>query len=1045
MKSCRHGFRSLIVLSIVCCAFCSTLQARDSGPLQLALTSHCLDCHNDDTTEGEFSLQPLVDLRSQAERAARTLERAKARVAAGEMPPDDADTLDDDDREQLVKLVETELDVLAKELRDDPGNVAMPRLTPYEYRNVIRDLSGGVVKDGGRLLPNEGGAGEGFANVGAAQVMTLPQYEKYIDAAKDALRHLRLYPVRDAELADRVTWKPFPSAAVDTPASARKEVTDEIISWYVAQQQRWGEEHRTELQQKLGFVHAAYLEAAWNYAQREDPSIGLDDYAKTDADQNADDAIALAPAALEKWWKILNSTDKNSPHKAWASAWRKLAGESDIGAAEVRKQCIAIVAGNDKIVVETEDYAPPYEISFHEAKEEVLDAAKHKGHWPFRIEIGDAKELFLVVTDAGDGNRGEYAVWRRGRFVFRDGTSKPWQDAVTILGARSGNEYPFGFDGEKSKVLGEDAVGAKPPGTLKFTVPKDAIVFEVDLTLDENRTKLASIQALVLKSKPKSSSYISGRFVFGGKKRPVSAGAKLKKEQERALRKRNVAEANKTKIGLNAERNIFSSWDRTSLEAIGGPWPEQEEDKYEADFPYHYTVAEVTENAMERDLVELRTLEDRLASLVNDSNEATLAGLAREFIGPFARKAWRRELTTGETDALINLYQNAREQGLSFDSSVKSSLLLVLSSPHFIYKQYPTTAPDRSLASDLIVPLSSQALATRLAFFLWGSAPDEQLLQLASRGQLDSPSTLRNQAQRMLQDAKARSLARDFAGQLWDFSGFEAFDNPDSERFFEFTPELRSAMVDEVETFLADLFQNDRPLTNILEADYTFANGVLASHYGLEVEGIATDAQRVSLPAERGGLATMGLFLTKKSLPLRTSPVQRGVWVMESLLGRHLPNPPADVPSLSEDDKNRAGENIRQQLERHRADASCASCHDKIDPLGISLENFDAIGRWRTAERDGAELATVATTHDGFRLSGTAGLKAYLINHRDEFLNHFNRKLLGYALGRSVHIGDRALLNRMSQRLEKEHFRFSVLIEEIVSSPQFRMKRIHRE
>ena len=189
----------------------------------------------------------------------------------------------------------------------------------------------------------------------------------------------------------------------------------------------------------------------------------------------------------------------------------------------------------------------------------------------------------------------------------------------------------------------------------------------------------------------------------------------------------------------------------------------------------------------------------------------------------------------------------------------------------------------------------------------------------------------------------------------------------------------------------------------------------------------------------------MGLFLTKNSLPLRTSPVQRGVWVMESLLGRHLPNPPADVPSLSDDDKNKAGESIRDQLKRHRDQASCARCHDKIDPLGISLENFDAIGRWRETLRDGAALVTTAKTHDGVHLNGSAELKDYLVGHRDEFTNHFNRKLLGYALGRSTHIGDRVLLERMNRRLVAEQFRFSVLVEEIVSSPQFRTKRIDVE
>ena len=526
-------------------------------------------------------------------------------------------------------------------------------------------------------------------------------------------------------------------------------------------------------------------------------------------------------------------------------------------------------------------------------------------------------------------------------------------------------------------------MGAKPPGALKFTVPNDAIVFEVDLTLDENRTKRASIQALVLKEKPKSQSYVPGRYVFGGKKRPVSAGAKLKEEQQRALRRRNVSEANRTKIGLNAERNVLASWERSPLEAIGGPWPDQAPDQREPDSPYHYTVAEVKLNATPGDLEQLELLEERLASLVDDRDEKELRQQADKIIRPLANRAWRRPIADDELDVLLQLYDESRGGGGSFDSSVKSSLLAVLASPHFLYRSFDTV----SSGSDGLAELSSQALATRLAFFLWGSLPDEELLRLAAADKLRDPAMLRTQARRMLRDPRAKSLAIDFAGQLWGFNDFGSFDNPDSQRFKQFTPQLRAAMLTEVVLFLSDLIRHDQPLTHVLSADYTFANRELARYYKLPQADLPTDGWvRIAAPPNRGGLATMGLFLTKTSLPLRTSPVQRGVWVMESLLGRHLPNPPADVPPLSEDETNDAGQSIREQLEKHRAQASCASSHDKIDPPGI--------------------------------------------------------KLRGDALGRAVHVGDRALLQRMHKHLREEDLRFSVLVEEIVTSRQFRMKRV---
>jgi hypothetical protein len=293
----------------------------------------------------------------------------------------------------------------------------------------------------------------------------------------------------------------------------------------------------------------------------------------------------------------------------------------------------------------------------------------------------------------------------------------------------------------------------------------------------------------------------------------------------------------------------------------------------------------------------------------------------------------------------------------------------------------------------------------------------------------------------MLRDPRAESLATDFAGQLWNFGDFENFTGPDAARFTEFTPALRQAMLDEVTHFLGDLITNDRPLAALLDADYTFANADLARYYGLTAVHGATP-QRVTVDStQRGGLAGMALFLTKTSLPLRTSPVQRGVWLMEKVLGRELKNPPPNVPKLSEDEKDAQGLNIRQQLEKHRADAQCASCHDKIDPLGIALENFDAIGRWRTAERDGSPLATVATSHDGAELNGLAGLKRYLLSREDEFFRHFNRKLLGYALGRAVLPGDRALLDRMQATLKSSDHRFSTLVEQIITSPQFLNRR----
>jgi hypothetical protein len=1080
---------------------------------------YCTACHNAEKTEGEMDLDALLAEPDKLWSDGKLLELLRDVVRDGDMPPKKAKKkLGDEERARLAGLFDGGLVALATSQQDDPGLVVMPRLAKHEYRNVLRDLSGGVLRTAGEYLPNEGGAGEGFANVGEAQSMSPAALEKYLEAAKGALRHLRVSP------RDGLVWSAVPHDAVDEPAAARQEAIDDLIAWHVAQQTKWGRSHREDLEQRLGFSDAAYLEAAWRYRWRTE--LGKPD--ATFADIARGYEVPLAPVVLEKWFAILSAPEPKEPFAAWAKAWQALprsgdfqspsparaggapsvaraAGPVSAGSARsaqaamgdwkspLRERCIAIVSGKESEEkpsgLQPEGYAPPYEVSFQEAVSEVLMSANEKGVWPFRIAVGDAKELFFVVTDAGDGSQGEFAVWRVGRFQMSDGTAKAWQDVSKVTGVNSGRDFPFGKDHD-GRALPPDSIGVRPPGALRVSVPPGAVTFELELALAPESFGKSSVQAIVLKEKPKSQNYIPGRMVFGGKKsvaREAQADTQSK-ELERALRRRNIAEANVTKIGLSAERNVLADWKRTPLEALGGPWPTHVADKEEPLAPYHLTVVQVRRNATEEDRAVLQTLEDRLFALAQPPPADVLEARAKEWLSTFATRAWRRPLAAGEVETLLDLYRAAAAQGVSFDSAMKSPLMLVLASPHFVYrggvagrregekrrrrdggKERQREEPvSPSLRPS--VPLSSSQLATRLSFFLWASIPDDELLALAAADKLRDPDTLRAQVRRMLRDPRAQSLATDFAGQLWDFAGFEHFTGPDGKRFKEFTPALRQAMLDEVTHFLADLITHDRPLTALLDADYTFVNRELARQYGLvweegkmegggdgEKEGkrdsegrnlsispsllpSVSPTLRLSVPPQRGGLAGMALFLTKTSLPLRTSPVQRGVWVMEKVLGRELAVPPPVNP-ISEDEKDASGLNIRQQLEKHRADPSCASCHDKIDPLGIALEHYDAIGRWRATERDGSPLAASAISHDGVPLDGPAGLKMYLLTRQDEFFRHFTRKLLGYALGRAVLPGDKALLDRMNASLKSDGYKFSALAEAIVTSPQFTTRR----
>ena len=1064
----------------------SLAAAEPSLPVETAalVRTHCTACHDAEYAEAELDLARIIERPALLHDDFALLARIVEAIETEAMPPADAkQSLPKADRDRLVAWLREQVAVVARRTSGDPGPVPLQRLTKSEYRHVLRDLTGGVVVDAGQFLPSEGGAGEGFANVGEAQGMTPAIVEQYVTAAKLALRQLRAYP------NDGLVWNAVPREPIDEPAAARKDLVDEIIAWYVGQQQQWGAEHRDVLAERFGTNHGPYLEAAWRYRHR--AALGRESAPL--ADFALCDDVRLAPVALEKWWGILNDADdRASPLAEWGAAWRALPGPDKLDAARLREACIAIVAGRDAALAgrQNEDYAPPYEISFHEAKDEVLAAATDEGRWPFRIDIGRAKELFLVVTDAGDGGNGEYAVWRRGRIVFRDGTSQPWQNVVGVVGVNSGRRFEWGVDGEGSAKLGPDAIGVRPPGALKFAVPQDAIVFEVDLTLDENRTKQASIQSLVLKEKPISQSYIPGRYVFGGRKR-ADKQQTANKERDRLLRLRNVSEALRTKVGLNAERNVFFDWTRTPLEHLGGPWPEHDADEAEPRAPYHYTVEQVRRNATPDDLDRLRKLEDRLVAVVqspeqeivallraagfNDMKEgvtpagdviakldddarrrlseiqrdaaraeAVAESTARRVLAEFARRAWRRPLGDAKRELLVDLYRRERSRGVSFDGAVKTPLTLVLASPYFLYRgaiSEPAPFATTSARGSTVVPLGPYELASRLSFFLWANLPDDELLTLAADDRLREPGVLREQVGRMLRDPRAAALATDFGGQIWGFIEFASFTGPDAERFPEFTPALRRSMQDEVETFLTDLIQNDRPLSALIDADYTFVDSRLAEHYTL-AERPGTTMHRVAVPAERGGLPAMGLFLTQTSLPLRTSPVQRGVWIAEQFLGRRIPPPPPNAGKISEDERSADGLSIREQLRVHRTEKSCAACHARIDAFGVALESFDPIGRGRTSLRDGEPLVNVETTHDGAVLNGFAGLRRYLVEHRDEVFAHFNRKLVGYALGRAVLPGDTELLKRLNTGLPRHEHRFSFLVETIVTSPQFTRRRV---
>lgn len=399
----------------------------------------------------------------------------------------------------------------------------------------------------------------------------------------------------------------------------------------------------------------------------------------------------------------------------------------------------------------------------------------------------------------------------------------------------------------------------------------------------------------------------------------------------------------------------------------------------------------------------------------------------------FAKKAWRRPLTDAERTNLQGLYHKLRDSEILHDDAIRLVVARVLTSPAFLYRR--EQQPDGAQAG----PVSDIELATRLSYFLWSSMPDEELLEAALSGRLtadDSRSpSLRKHTTRMLKDSRTRRLAIQFATQWLHLRDFDQNDDKNETLYPEFA-ELRDDMYEETVLFFEDMFRNDRSILDLIGADHTFLNGTLAKHYG--INGVTGPEWRRIDDVQargRGGVLGMATLLASQSGASRTSPILRGNWVFETLLGERLPRPPADVPQLPE--KVPSGLTARQLIEKHSSVAACAKCHAKIDPFGFALEQYDAVGRLRPDIVD-----TTTKLADGHSVTGIDGLRKYLLTERRaDVVRQFCRKLLGFALGREVQLSDELLLDEMQRRLERNGYRLSVAVEAIVASPQFRMVR----
>jgi hypothetical protein len=407
---------------------------------------------------------------------------------------------------------------------------------------------------------------------------------------------------------------------------------------------------------------------------------------------------------------------------------------------------------------------------------------------------------------------------------------------------------------------------------------------------------------------------------------------------------------------------------------------------------------------------------------------------ARDILTTLARQAYRKPVDQATTGLLMDFYARGRKTGGNFDRGIESALQFILASPEFLFR----VEPDPVKGTSPVYQLGDIELASRLSFFLWSSLPDEQLVSLAAQGKLRQPAVLEQQVKRMLADPRSKTLIDNFAEQWLHLRNLKN-SNPDLGAFPDFDDNLRQAMKEETELFFDSIMREDRSVMDLLNADYTFVNERLARHYGMpNIYG--SRFRRVQVPNEaRRGLLGQASILTVTSYPNRTSPVERGKWILTNLLGVPPQPPPPNIPPLPDSGADGKVVSLRERMERHRANPVCAGCHRVMDPIGFSMENFDGIGRWR-AKEDGLVIDASGTLFTGAKLDGVNALRQEMTKRPDVFVGVLSERMLTYGVGRGLEYYDMPAVRKIVQDARSTNFRFSSIVLGVVRSVPFQMK-----
>jgi mono/diheme cytochrome c family protein len=1039
---------------------------------------YCFECHGAKKPEAGLSIAKLVDPFSIGVHADQW-EKIAEMLETGMMPPLEAEEQPSDaERASAAKWIRTAITSYEKEHAGDPGHVTVRRLTSAEYAYAIRDLTGIEIPVGIDASSDSVG-GEGFANFGDVQFVQDESIERYLEAAK--------------LVADHAVIGSGPLEFYSDPGKTGLELSalNRINELYATRGFRVvsGEGGRPFGLERYG--KALYV--AWYFKHR----VALGDPNATIRGLAAKEEITGRFA--DHIWTVVNKPNTAYPTRETVTKWTKLpAPTSDIpgSLAKARAACQEIekslttwpswfFARGDLAAGGAGDESP---LAFND--ETLTVQPTRRFAFPIGMRGGRGRggpstagpqTVHIILTDVAPGaSESPVVIWRNTKVVTRGPGAGRGQGPVIatrslreVLSENAAKALAFGTSPDGT-TLGPDDFATTQTTSFVVEVPAgttNVLEFQADAELGKDRNAVVRV---MLSAVAEGSSRDALQRALMGDAR--SLGYKTFRasmaEYAALLPPNSHGEANPADkdpvpapfdntynspehdafvLKVKYQRsdkfftdNMVDGPDRARLNNawtdLFGSWPYH--DAYLGMLIDHYSLKLASPKIVDLGPAQIaaQPAEARpyLTSLRAHYDEITRAMTAAQPVHvadvlTFASRAWRRPLTTNEKASLRAFYTKSRTASqLDHDDAVRAVIARILVSPAFLYRvETATRGPEKAL--------NNWELASRLSFFLWSSIPDDELRRAAAAGELSDPSQLAKQVKRMTADPKARRLSTEFFGQWLGFYHFDQYRGIDTARFPEFTDEVRSSMYDEAISTFEYLVRQGRPVKEILHADYAFLNKPLADFYGIKADVKSPD-KMVLVPNanafSRGGALRLGSVLTTTSAPLRTSPVKRGDWILRRVLGTPTPPPPAEAGTLPADDKTFAGQTLRERLTEHKRNATCANCHLRIDPLGFPLEGYDAVGRTRATYADGKAIDLTGEFADKKTISGTEGLLNYLQTKDAQVMKTLSRKMLGYALGRTVLASDRPLIAEMVAASPKATF--SDLAVKIVTSRQFR-------